>query len=179
MRVRRAWFVLVVVGALSAGGCGSDDPQDEWEPGQVINGTCAPEGESFLDHYSCQTVEGPDAHQDPITVSHVEDSTETLADPDYDWVKGQIDACSCAACCHREHGKGSYIWSGEHLPAWTASASADALETLGGLYGEGAPSGAFTIPPEENNGFRRDETGHPTTDPERFRAFLMRELERR
>jgi hypothetical protein len=142
---------------------------------EILNGTCAPEGETFTSVYSCDTVEGPSATEPPGAVSQVTHNPAILEDPDYDWVLGQLSACSCT-CCHTGAGIGTYRWSSTFELAWTDSADSDALNGL-----QSGPPGAApaAIPPGENNGFSRDSTSHPTTDPERFRAFILRELARR
>ena len=143
---------------------------------ELLNGTCAPEGETFTSVYACDTVQGPSPTEPPGAVARVTHNPATLEDPDYDWVLGQISACSCT-CCHTGTGSGSYRWSSTFEPAWTDSGDSDALNALQ----RDPPPGslAHAIPPEENNGFSRYSTGHPTTDPERFRAFILRELARR
>jgi len=143
---------------------------------EPLNGTCAPEGETFTSVYSCDTVGGPSPTEPPGAVSQVIHNPATLDDPDYDWVLGQLSACSCT-CCHTGAAIGTYRWSSTFEPAWTDSADSKALNSL-----QKAPpplSLSNAIPPEENNGFSRYETGHPTTDPVRFRAFILRELARR
>jgi len=143
---------------------------------EILNGRCAPEGETFTSVYSCDTVQGPSATEPPGAVSQVTHNPAILEDPDYDWVLGQLSACSCT-CCHTGAGIGTYRWSSTFEPAWSDSADSKALDALQ----KDPPPGslAHAIPPEENNGFSRYETGHPTTDPARFRAFILRELARR
>ena len=199
-RFRRAVFVLLVTGTtllscqdttsdtdptLDAGNASDSSNADTGPapvPGyqdplrdEILNGTCAPEGETFTSVYSCDTVQGPSATEPPGAVSQVTHNPAILEDPDYDWVLGQLSACSCT-CCHTGAGIGTYRWSSTFEPAWTDSADSDALNGL-----QSGPPGAApaAIPPGENNGFSRDTTSHPTTDPERFRAFILRELARR
>ena len=202
-RFRRAVFVLLVTGTtllscqdttsdtdptLDAGNA-SDSSNADTAPNtvpdphyqdplgdEILNGTCAPEGETFTSVYSCDTVQGPSATEPPGAVSQVTHNPAILEDPDYDWVLGQLSACSCT-CCHTGAGIGTYRWSSTFEPAWSDSADSKALDALQ----KDPPPGslAHAIPPEENNGFSRYETGHPTTDPARFRAFILRELARR
>jgi hypothetical protein len=142
---------------------------------QILNGTCAPEGESFTSVYSCGTVQGPSASEPPGAVSQVTHNPATVKDPDYDWVLGQLSACSCT-CCHTGVGIGTYRWSSTFERAWTDSADSEALNGLQSVPPGAAPA---AIPPGENNGFSRESTSHPTTDPQRFRSFILRELDRR
>ena len=144
--------------------------------GEILNGTCAPEGEIFTSVYSCATAQGPSPTEPPGAVSQVTHNPAILEDPDYDWVLGQLSACSCT-CCHTGAGIGTYRWSSTFEPAWSDSADSKALDALQRDPAQLTLPNA--IPPEENNGFSRYETTHPTTDPERFRAFILRELARR
>ena len=138
---------------------------------EIINGTCAPEGETFTSVYSCETVEGGTSNVLTGAVSKVEHNPATLEDPDYEWVAEQLSACSCT-CCHTNNGTGTNIWSSTFEPAWTDSADSDLLDSLL----RPLPSAPIA---EENNGFSTDSTYHPTTNPERFGAFIERELARR
>jgi len=144
---------------------------------EILSGTCAPEGETFTSVYSCATVQGgPSPTEPPGAVSQVTHNPAILDDPDYDWVLGQLSACRCT-CCHTGAGLGTYRWSSTFEPAWSDSADSEALDALQ----KDPPPGslAHAIPPEENNDFSRYQTGHPTTAPARFRAFILRELARR
>jgi hypothetical protein len=197
-RFRRAVFVLLVTGTtllscqdttsdtdptLDAGNA-SDSSNADTAPNtvpdplgdEILNGTCAPEGETFTSVYSCDTVQGPSPTEPPGAVSQVTHNPAILEDPDYDWVLGQLSACACT-CCHTGAGIGTYRWSSTFEPAWSDSADSKALDAL---QRDPPPlTLPNAIPPEENNGFSRYETSHPTTDPERFRAFILRELARR
>jgi hypothetical protein len=149
---------------------GSQDPNAE----EILNGTCAPHGQHFSSVYSCETVTGPTPSEPPGADPAVSHDPETLTDPDYDWVLAELEACSCI-CCHANDGVATYVWSSSFLPAWSDSADEQVLSKLGRY---GAPV-VMTIPLEDNNGFTNEQTGHPTTDPKRFGAFVDRELTRR
>jgi hypothetical protein len=140
----------------------------------ILNGTCAPHGDRFGDVYACDTVQGPSPNEPPGAVAAVSPDPETAADPDYDWVLAELEACSCT-CCHTNDGVGTYRWSATFAPAWSDSADNGSLSLLG-RYGINSSA---AIPLEENNGFSREQSGHPSTDPERFNGFVDRELDRR
>ncbi|MCO4770790.1 MAG: hypothetical protein KDA24_12230 [Deltaproteobacteria bacterium] len=158
--------------------CLSDGVQyDELPEGAIFNGTCVSEGERFDDRYSCDMVEGPcrdEPHGTPSSQVTNPDP-ERLNDPDLDWAQAQAASCSCS-CCHRDSGVSADIWSYDFEGgAWTDSMNTDRLRRLA----EYPSHTGNVLSPEENFGFRRDETGMPTTDPDRLRAFLEREVMRR
>ena len=164
--------LLALLISIALSGCADTKPFQDPFADEIINGTCAPEGETFTSVYSCETVQGAISILPTGAVSKVEYNPATLEDPDYEWVAEQLSACSCT-CCHTNNGTGTHIWSSTFEPAWTDSADSDLLESLLRPLGGDAPIA------EENNGFSTDSTFHPTTNPERFRAFIERELARR
>lgn len=159
----------------SGGGMSASFGHQDPNAAAILNGTCSPHGERFEDVYACDIVDGPSAHEPPGAVAQVEHDPDTLDDIDHDWVLAELRACSCS-CCHADDGIGTYIWSSSFEPAWSDSAADGPLSTLGA---SGANHTSHRIPLEVNNGFSREETGHPTTDPERFATYVERELARR
>jgi hypothetical protein len=150
---------------------------------EVVNGTCVPEGERFLDTHSCATVIGPVGDPELESTAKITDpDPERLKDADHDWVRAQMAACSCI-CCHDPPGEGEgapsgearSIWDASFEPVWTDSATNSALEGVTGLKDISHDG----IPPEENYGFERFNGSIPTTDSERLQAYGQRELERR
>jgi hypothetical protein len=143
----------------------------------AVNGTCAPHGELFTDHFSCDGVEGPDPtsqSDDGPSVKVLTPDPTRLDDPDLGWVKEEIRSCSCI-CCHNDEGIGAYVWSYEMEPFFLDGVTNDRL----GRFTDPAPAHAPVIPPDDNNGFTRIGTGWPSTDPGRFLGFVDRERERR
>jgi hypothetical protein len=139
----------------------------------VVNGTCAPAGERFVDHYSCDGIAAPCPHDGPRGPSaHVQPDGERESDPDLAWSVAELESCSCV-CCHNNEGVSAYVWSYDFSPAWTDSVETARLERIA------SNEGSDDIAPENNNGFTRVLTGLPSTDPARFQALLARELERR
>lgn len=160
-------------------GDGSSDPHldSTGDPAlqRAVNGTCAPEGEAFLDRYSCEGVQGQSPTTEATASAQVAaPDPSRLEDPDLAWSAGQLESCSCV-CCHVSEGIAGYSWAADFAPAWTDSASDGALSSLAGP----PPHFLEILPPEENHGFERELTGMPSTDPERMLAFLRRELARR
>lgn len=107
----------------------------------------------------------------------VKEDEARLSDPDLAWSAGEVQACACL-CCHSAKlgGPGAFAWDIDFSPVWTDSATDRALAINAGII----DSSIFgDIDPKLNNGFIRTKMGLPTTDPDRMRAFLRRELERR
>jgi hypothetical protein len=176
----RRWKQWLGVGllttSLGAWGCSEEvcTPSGEGEANGVQNGTCAPEGERFTDHFSCEGVEGPCAGGgERGAKAQVAADPATQSDPDLAWSANQIRACSCS-CCHNNQGVAAHIYSWDFAPAWTDSLSTERLERVVGEYNSDEDIAAA-----DNNGFSRLGTGIPSTDPTRLSAFLARELERR
>jgi hypothetical protein len=139
------------------------------------------EGRHFADYASCDTVrtQRPYWAYD-VTVTTDEDDPR-LSDPawvsDYTWLTAQVEASACV-CCHsaRLAPEGPSGWYLEAGPIWTDSLGDDAIAMLAGWIDSRA-FGAYD--PADNNGFSRDRTGLPSTDPDRTEAFLASELARR
>ncbi len=141
----------------------------------IINGTCAPEGELFTDHYSCDTVAGPCTDEAPGQPSAVVDEDPArLDDPDLAWSTAQLGSCSCS-CCHGNAGVAAFEWSWEFAPVWTDSANTERLRDLAAA----PPSSYSSIPADDNNGFERETIGVPTNDAARMRGYIEREIARR
>ena len=77
---------------------------------------------------TCQAIVDEDPRQPTTSMnrSGVEpiDNDPRLEDPDYIWLKEQIEHCTCV-CCHRSSlgGPGAYFWDIEHKPMWIDSAN--------------------------------------------------------
>jgi hypothetical protein len=93
-----ARFALLAVLSL-AWGCGTDrchpsgnDVEDE--DSAIKNGTCAAEGTLFEDSFSCSKVEGPCPGSDGEASAKVAEDPSRLQDPDLEWSRAQLGACS-------------------------------------------------------------------------------------
>jgi hypothetical protein len=170
---RRSLPGLVGVAMLIVG-CRDQCTPNDGEPTGVENGTCAPEGAAFTDHFSCDGIAGPCPSTDERGArAQVPADATRQDDPDLAWSAQQIRACSCS-CCHNDDGLAAHVYSWNFAPAWTDSLSTERLETLAaGDYDD------EDISPSENNGFSRLISDIPSTDGERMRAFFERELNRR
>ncbi len=158
-------------------GAGPDGQVCTWE---AISGSTE-EGRHFADYASCEVV----LTQRPYWPTEVEANTPD-DDPrysdkhwrtEYDWITEQVEASACV-CCHSTElaPAGPSGWFIEADGLWVDTLDDDAVAMLAGWI-DSTAFGAFE--PEHNNGFAREITGLPSTDPLRTRAFFERELARR
>jgi hypothetical protein len=142
---------------------------------------CTEPGRKYEDYASCDDVrtQRPYYPVEPRTTSNPDDPR--VQDPAFmgelAWVTEQVAACACT-CCHTDRASknGPSDWFLEAGPIWTDTVSDLGLAILAG-FADSRSFGAF--PPEENFGFSRDQTGLPTTDVPRMKAFLTAEWNRR
>lgn len=145
-------------------------------------GACTEEGRKYADYGRCDDVltQRPYWPAPPSDFKTPENDPR-LSDPAFlgelAWVTAQVEACGCV-CCHSEAiaPQGASNWYVEAGPVWTDSFYPTGLAFAAGWVDSSA-LGAY--PAAENNGFSRDETGLPTTDVTRMRAFFEGELARR
>lgn len=159
-------------------GNGPDGDVCTWE---AISGSTEA-GRHYTDYASCEPV----YTQRPYWASAVEANTPE-DDPRYDdkefgaeyeWVTGQVEASACV-CCHSVDAAPAAGPSGWYIEApgiWIDTLDDDATAMLAGWI-DSTAFGAFE--PEENNGFAREITGMPSTNPLRMKAFWEAELARR
>ncbi|NUQ77983.1 MAG: proteinase inhibitor [Polyangiaceae bacterium] len=144
---------------------------------QMISG-CTEPGRKFIDYASCEPVytQRPYFPVPPAGDSKAPDAR--LNDPAYvaelDWVKSQVESAGCV-CCHQKSitPEGASVWDIEAEGNWVNTFSPYGLAISGGFL-DSSLLGAY--PASENNGFSRDKTGIPTTDPARMAAFFEKEL---
>lgn len=161
------------------------EPAGTGPGGQVCTWTaisgCTEPGRRFEDYASCDVVrtQRPQYPVAPRTTSSPDDPR--LQDPAFmaelAWVTKEVEASACV-CCHttRASKGGASDWNIEAGPIWTDTVSDLGLAILAG-YADSTAFGAF--PPDQNHGFSRDQTGLPTTDVARMKAFLGAEWTRR
>jgi len=149
-----------------------------WE---AISGATEP-GRHYTDYASCEPV----LTQRPYWVAEATSGTAD-DDPrhedkdfmaDYLWATQEVEATACV-CCHSAADSPETGPSGWYVGIegfWTDSLDDDGLAVLAGWI-DSTAFGAFDA--EDNNGFDRLQLGLPTTDPDRMRAFLEGELDRR
>ena len=149
-------------GLLAGCGTGEGGPHTDVElPG---HNECLPEGE-VMSEETCLAVVEHDGRQ-PTSSSNVtgiapDPDDPRLDDPEYQWLASEIERCTCV-CCHTASygGPGVHRWNFEHAPVWIDSANEWTLSVFVGDTNE------------------YDQT-LPTDDPERMRAVIDREPERR
>lgn len=140
------------------------------------------EGRYYADYADCDVVRT----QRPYFPAAVENTTNSndprLSDSawmaEYDWVTSQVEASACV-CCHSTAESPNGEPSGWYLeaePIWTDTLDDDGMAMIAGWI-DSTAFGAFH--PDDNNGFAREATGAPSTDPARMKAFFEGELSRR
>lgn len=143
----------------------------------MISG-CTEPGRKFVEYASCDMVRTQRPYS-PVPPNPPPAEPDTrVDDPEYAaelaWVTEQVEACACV-CCHQtsETPEGAAIWDIEAPGNWMNSFSPYGLAFAGGFL-DSSLLGAY--PAADNNGFDRQTTGLPTTDPARMRAFFEKEL---
>jgi hypothetical protein len=144
---------------------------------QMISG-CTEPGRRFVDYASCEQVytQRPYYPVPPGGDSKAPDPR--LEDPAYvadlAWVKEQVVASACT-CCHQKSitPSGAAVWDIEAEGNWVNTFSDYGLAFAGGFI-DSSLLGAYPAP--ENNGFSRETTGIPSTDPARMASFFEKEL---
>ncbi|MEQ1506152.1 MAG: hypothetical protein ABMB14_28225 [Myxococcota bacterium] len=158
------WIPVALAGcAAPSGVSGAPDPIDTAEnlPG---HDACLPVGEAMSDDV-CRAVV---RHDNRIATVSSEssgvpapDPDPRLTDPEYQWLTSEVRRCTCS-CCHSTEigGPGSHRWDLDFEPMWIDSASDWALTVFVG----------DTEEPDQTL---------PSSDPERLRRVIDRELSRR
>ncbi len=144
---------------------------------------CTEPGRAFADYASCSPVltQRPYWPAPPSSYETPGDDP-LLSNPDYlaeiAWAKEQVEACGCV-CCHSEKsapgGKPSN-WYIEKGPNWIDSFNPSGLALVANWI-DSTQLGAYQA--EDNNGFSRDVSGLPSTDPARMVKLFEGELARR
>ncbi len=147
---------------------------------QMISAATEP-GRQFVDYASCDVVRTQRPYYAAPPPTGHDDPDPRLDEPTYvaelAWVRGEVEASACV-CCHAESAapEGPSIWFVDAPGNWMNSFYPSGLAFAGGIVDSSA-FGAY--PAEQNNGFHRDTTGLPSTDPERMRAFFLAEFAHR
>ncbi len=161
-----------------------DEPEGEGPDGDVctwnlISG-CTEEGRDFRDYGSCDVVFTNRPYYSVDPYGNAADDDPRLSDDAYleelSWVTEQVKSCACVCCHSSAAADGPAIWGVEDEVLWPEQMSDTAVGMFAG-YIDSSALGAF--PPEENNGFDREQTAMPSTDPERMVAFWLDEMDRR
>lgn len=159
-------------------GASEDDQVCTWE---AISASTE-EGRYFADYADCDVVRTQRPYFPVTAEADTPANDARLSDPDwmaeYEWATSQVEASACV-CCHTTAEAPNGEPSGWYLeagPIWTDSLDDDGMAMIAGWI-DSTAFGAFDA--EDNNGFSRDQTGLPTTDPQRMLAFFEGELARR
>lgn len=144
---------------------------------QLISGATE-EGRNFEDYASCEVVRTQRPYYAYPRPDDAEKEDTRLQDPEYvqelEWVKSQIKSTACV-CCH----------ASSLVPDGVSNWDIDQPNNfMNGFYPSGLALGANWVnsealgafPADENNGFDREISGFPSTDPERMREFFLGEL---
>jgi len=145
-------------------------------------GGCTEPGRKYNDYAECDTVMSQRPFFPVPPSSFKTDEDDPILDDDaflaeVAWAKDQAESCGCV-CCHTTGvaplGAAAFDTSAEGI--WTDSFTTHGLAIAAGWI-DSSPLGAHAA--LDNNGFDRQVTGLPTTDPERMIRFFEGELARR
>ncbi len=144
----------------------------------LISG-CTEPGRKYLDYGSCDMVRTQRPYY-AVAGEAVPTSDARLQDARYlaeaAWIKKEVEACACV-CCHTDAApRGASKWSIDKGPLWIDSMS-DAAIAMFANYVDSSALGAYPV--SANNGFDRDASAMPTTDPARMVGFFQSEFARR
>ena len=170
-------FERVCVDALAG------EPAGASEGGQVCTweaiSASTEEGRYYADYADCDAVLTQRPYYPASAEPPASADDPRLSDPswvdEYDWVTEQVEASACV-CCHTTAESPDGQPSGWYLeagPIWTDTLDDDGMAMMAGWI-DSTAFGAFD--PADNNGFARDLTGIPTTDPGRMLAYFEGEL---
>ncbi len=138
------------------------------------------EGRSFAADSDCSTVRTQRPFRPMPAKTQGQPDDPRLQDPQFmqelNWVKGQIFASACSCCHDTSAGRDYAAWDINGANVWTEQMTNRALAIMAGSLRTDLMG---TYPAEENFGFDRSQTGSPTTDVTRMKAFFQRELDRR
>ncbi|MCA9653112.1 MAG: hypothetical protein H6712_19860 [Myxococcales bacterium] len=146
---------------------------------QMISG-CTEEGRHFEDYASCDVVRTQRPYYPSPPAEGWDQEDPRLDDPVYveelAWVRSQIEASACV-CCHSETApNGPSNWYIEQ-PGNFINGLFDSGLAMGSRWLDSSAFGAYA--PQDNNGFERETSGFPSTDPQRMRDFFVAELTHR
>jgi hypothetical protein len=138
------------------------------------------EGRRYEDYASCERVRTQRPYY-AASPGEPRGDDARMRDPAYvaelAWVRSQVEASACV-CCHssRVAPEGPSNWYLEAPGNWMDSFYDTGL-ALGAGWVDSSSFGEY--PAAENNGFARNISGVPSTDPERMARFFRAELQHR
>jgi hypothetical protein len=159
-------------------GQGPDGQVCTWE---VISASTE-EGRHYADYASCEPVYTQRPYWSAPAEANTPANDPRYSDEEYQedlaWVTGQVEASACV-CCHSTASSpegGTSGWFIEADGIWIDTLDDDGLAMMAGWI-DSTAFGAWD--PADNNGFAREITGMPSTQPLRMKTFLEGELARR
>jgi hypothetical protein len=144
---------------------------------QLVSGATEP-GRKFKDYADCGVVRTQRPYYPYPRPDDAEKDDPRMNDSAYvaelNWVKSEIESSACV-CCHQSSltPDGPSNWDIDQ-PGNFMNGFYDKGLALGANWVNSEALGAF--PPQENNGFDRQTSGFPSTDPQRMTAFFVAEL---
>jgi hypothetical protein len=161
-----------------------DDVAGQGPGGQVctpvsIAGATEP-GRRFADYADCDVVRTQRPFWSAPPAREPDPNDPRLDDAEFAaklaWVTEQLAASGCT-CCHDSASSPTVAqWDVSAVGVWLDTLSDTGLALFAGLA-DSSVLGAYA--PDDNNGFARELTGVPSTDPGRMQAFMLAELEAR
>ncbi len=142
---------------------------------------CTEEGRNYAEDVSCPTVRTQGRPFRPIKAPvEPSPSDPRLQDAAFmeelRWATTQVRSCGCACCHDTSVMKDFALWDINKPYVWIEQMTRRGVVILSGQL---SSTSLGSISPEDNNGFDRSQTGAPSTDPARFKAFFQAEANRR
>ncbi|EFX59962.1 hypothetical protein DAPPUDRAFT_126054, partial [Daphnia pulex] len=142
---------------------------------------CTIEGRNYAEDVSCPDVRMQGRPFRPIKAPlEPSPSDPRLQDPvfmeELAWTKNQVRSCGCACCHDTSVMKDFALWDINKPHVWIEQMTRRGVVILSGQL---SSTSLGSVDPADNNGFDRSQTGAPTTDPARFKAFFKAEADRR
>ncbi len=160
--------------AGESAGNGPDGKVCTW---QLISGATE-ENRKFVDYADCGVVRTQRPYYASPRPADAEKDDPRMQDPTYvaelGWVKSQIESSACV-CCHQGSvtPDGVSNWDIDQ-PGNFMNGFFDSGLALGANWVNSIALGAY--PASVNNGFDREISGFPSTEPQRMRSFFEAEL---
>lgn len=157
------------------------EPAGDGPDGQVCTwqaiSAATEQGRRFSDYASCEVVltqrpyyPAPPNESIPAEDARLDDDAYVA---ELDWVREQVESSACICCHAQSEVEFPSNWYTDAEGNWMHTFNDSGLAMAAGWIDSSA-FGAY--PPQENNGFDRDEVGIPSSDPSRMQAFLEAEL---
>lgn len=138
-------------------------------------------GQEFVDYGKCEVVRSQRPYWFVPPKGGDDPNDPRLQNPefkkDYDWVVAQIRSVGCSCCHTAKSGVKSTKWDLDAPGVFLDQLSTFGLAVFAGENVDFHRLSRFD--PKDNYGFDMSKTAVPTQDPQRFKAFIMQEIQRR